>query len=180
MTPQKWTLISTNDISSSPWFPIEERTYKLPNGKIVDDFSVTTLADVAMIVPVTKERKVVMVRQFKPGFGDVILEFPAGRIESNHKDIIDTAKHELREETGIIADNFVYLGVLAGFVTKATEKVFCFLARDVEINSVQNLDENEDIEVVFLTPQELDYLIDKNEIQAALSIAAWQLAKKKF
>lgn len=156
------------------------RTYELPNGKIVNDFSVTTLADVAMVVPVTSDEKIVLVKQFKPGFGDVILEFPAGRLENHHADIEETAKHELEEETGIKTDSLEYFATIAPFVTKGTEKVFCYLAKDVVFNSTQNMDENEDIEVVVLTFQELEELIMSNELQAAVTIAAWELAKKKY
>jgi len=180
MTPQKWTLVSSRDISTSKWFPIEERTYKLPSGKIVDDFSVTTLADVAMIVPVTSEGKVIMVNQFKPGFGDVILEFPAGRIESSHNSIEDTAIHELEEEAGIKIPSVEYYATFAGFVTKGTEKVSCFIARDVVINTRQKLDENEEIEVQLLKPERIDQLVRENKIQAAVTISAWELAKIKF
>lgn len=180
MTLQKWQLLATKDISPHEWFPLEMRTYRLPNGKIVDDFSVTTLADVAMIVAVTKDRKIVMVRQFKPGFGDVVTEFPAGRIEASHKNLVETALHELEEETGSVATNLEYFGTLAGFVTKATEKVHCFYTKDVEFNSQQSLDANEEIEVVLLSPDELDKQIDTNQIQAALTIAAWRLAKTKY
>lgn len=180
MTPKKWTLLSKKDVSPHAWFPIEMRTYELPNGKIVDDFSVTTLADVAMIVPVTKDENIILVRQFKPGFSDVILEFPAGRSENNHKDIEETARHELEEEAGIVADSLEYFATIAPFVTKGTEKVFCYLAENVVFNSKQQLDENEDIEVVVVTFEELERLIASNEIQAAVTIAAWELAKKKF
>lgn len=180
MPPQKWKLLSSRDASPNKWFPVEIRTYQLPNGKIVDDFSVTTLADVAMIVPITPEKKVVLVRQFKPGFGDVILEFPAGRLEKNHVNIEDTAKHELEEETGIRTNSIEYFGSISPFVTKGTEKIFCYLAENVEFNSSQKLDENEDIEVVLLSFSELENMIAANEIQAAVTIAAWELAKKKF
>lgn len=172
MTPQKWQLLSTKDISPHKWFPLEMRSYQLPNGKVVDDFTVTTLADVAMIVAVTKDGKLVMVRQFKPGFGDVIIEFPAGRIETAHSNLEETARHELEEETGILVEKLEYFGTIAGFVTKGTEKVHCYFAKDVEFNSQQKLDDNEDIEVILLSPKELDELIDSNRIQAASIIAA--------
>ena len=180
MTPQKWQLLSVKDISPHKWFPLEMRKYQLPNGRVVDDFSVTTLADVAMIVAVTKEGKLVMVRQFKPGFGDVIVEFPAGRIENSHKNLEETAQHELEEETGILAEHLEYFGTIAGFVTKGTEKVHCFFTRDAEFNSQQKLDDNEEIEIVLFSPEEFDELIDTNQIQAALTIAAWRLAKTKY
>ncbi len=35
---QKWTKISSEDVSPSKWFPISKHKVKLPNGTIVDDF----------------------------------------------------------------------------------------------------------------------------------------------
>jgi len=48
MKPIKWKLLSAKDVSPSKWFTIEERTYELPDGRIVDDFTVTTLANVSL------------------------------------------------------------------------------------------------------------------------------------
>jgi 8-oxo-dGTP pyrophosphatase MutT (NUDIX family) len=181
-TPQPWQLLSKTDVSPSKWFPIENRTYKLPNGRIVDDFTVTTIADVSMIIPITKDKKVVMVNQFKPGLDSVMLQFPAGRIEPNHHDMTETAQHELEEETGIKVEKsqLKEFGFYGTFPTKASEKVFYFLVTECEFNSEQNFDENEDIEVLQLSFDEIDRMIDKREIWCIQSIGAWFLAKKKF
>lgn len=80
-----WRLISKKDVSVGKWFPIEERTYELPDGKIVDDFTVTTLSDVSVIIPFMKDGTILMCRQFKPGAGEMTYEFPGGRMESDHK-----------------------------------------------------------------------------------------------
>ncbi len=180
MPLQKWKLLSKKDASPDTWFPIEFRTYQLPNGKIVEDFSITTIPDVAMVVPVTKDEKIVLVRQYKPGVDEVILEFPAGRTEKHHQNMADTAQHELEEETGINVESVEYFATITPFVTKGTEKVFCYLAVDVEFNSKQKMDPNEEIEVVIVTYKELEQLIYSNELKAASTIAAWSLAKMKF
>ncbi len=182
MSPQKWQLISTKDVSPSKWFPIEERTYKLPDGRIIDDFTVTTLADVAMIVPITKDRKVILVNQFKPGANDVVLQFPAGRKEPYHKDFVETACHELEEEVGIQVSQseLTYFGRCNGFNTKATEVVYMYLAKDLEFNSQQKLDSTEDIEVVILDFNTMDSYVFENRIWCSQTIAAWELAKKHF
>ncbi|HEX7042601.1 MAG TPA: NUDIX hydrolase [Patescibacteria group bacterium] len=182
MTPKKWTLLSKKDISPHKWFPLEFRTYKLPDGKIVKDFSVTTLEDVSMVVPITKDKKVVLVRQFKPGVDEVILEFPAGRIEPHHKDLLSLAQDELEEEVGIKVEKskLQYFGVVAGFVSKGSEKVYLYLASDVEFNSKQNLDITEDIEIVTLTFNEMEDYIFNGKIWASQTVAAWEIAKKHF
>lgn len=175
-----WKLLKTTDISPSKWFSIENREYQLPNGAIVDDFTVSTLGDVAMIIPITKSGEVVMVRQFKPGFGDIIIEFPAGRMESKHTSLEELAHRELEEETGIKSTNLEFYARLSASPTKGTEKTSCYLAKNVEFNSKQKFDRNEDIEVLTLLPSELDMLIASNQIQTAPTIAAWVIAKAKF
>jgi len=182
MSPQKWQLLSAKDVSPSKWFPVEERTYKLPDGSIIDDFTVTTLADVAMIVPITKDKKVILVNQFKPGANDVVLQFPAGRKEAKHKDFVETAVHELEEEVGIRVArlDLIYIGRCNGFNTKATEVVYMYLAKDLEFNAHQILDSTEDIEVVKLDFSTMDRFVFENRIWCSQTIAAWELAKKHF
>ena len=182
MTPQKWKLLSTKDVSPSKWFPIESRTYELPNGRIVDDFTVTTLADVAMVIPLTKDKKVIWVNQFKPGIGDILTQLPAGRTEKSHSSIIETALHELEEEVGINAteSQLHFIAKVHAFSTKATEAVHLFIAENCEFNSKQNLDANEDIEILSLSFNEVEEKILNGQIWDAEAIAAWELAKRKF
>ncbi|MBP9819191.1 NUDIX hydrolase [Candidatus Woesebacteria bacterium] len=182
MSPRKWKLLSTKDVSPSKWFPIESRTYELPDGRIVDDFTVTTLADVAMVIPLTEDKKVVWVNQFKPGIGDNLIQLPAGRIEKSHSTIIQTALHELEEEVGIKAteSQLHFISKVHAFSTKATEIVHLFLAENCEFNSEQKLDENEDIEIIQLSFEEVEEKILNGQIWDAEAIAAWELAKKKF
>ena len=182
MVLKKWKLLSKKDISPHKWLPLEMRTYQLPSGEIIDDFSVTTLGDVAMIVPITKQGKIVLVKQFKPGVDDLFIQFPAGRIESKHADLLETAAHELEEEVGIKADrkDFQSFAKLNGFSTKATEVVYFYLVEQCEFNSQQNLDTTENIQVLTVEPKELDQMIGSGEIWCAQTVAGWELAKKKF
>jgi 8-oxo-dGTP pyrophosphatase MutT (NUDIX family) len=177
---KKWKLLSSQDISPSPWFPLEKRIYELPCGKIVDDFYVTPLADVALVVPITKQGNVILVKQFKQGVDEITLEFPAGRKESHHDSMESVAMHELAEETGIQVSSVEYFALLAGFTTKASERVYCYFVRNAVISSKQNLYENEAIQVMLYTPRDLDQLIEQGKMLSALSIAAWYLAKQKF
>lgn len=182
MKPQKWKLLSKKDVSPSKWFPIEERTYELPNGTVVDDFTVSTLADVSLIIPITKDKKVVLVQQYKPGVDDVIMQFPGGRMENRYATFDELAQHELEEEVGIKVElnQLTQFARFSGFSTKASEIVFFYLAKDCEFNSKQNFDPTEEIEVLTITPQEMDRLVESNEIWCAQTVAGWELAKKKF
>ena len=178
LTPKPWKLLKSVDVSPSPHFPIEKRTYELPNGKIVDDFYVTTLEDSAYIIPVTTEGKLVLIRMYKPGLDQVVVQFPAGRIEAKkHKSPRDAAAQELLEEAGIRIDEslLIPLGKLAAMTTKATEVTHVFVAPNVTINAQQKLDETEEIEVFTATRAEVDEMIRRGEAIEAQMIAAWYL-----
>jgi ADP-ribose pyrophosphatase len=182
MKPKKWKLLSKKDVSPSKWFPIEERIYELPNGKIVDDFTVSTLSDVSLIIPVTKDKKIILVNQYKPGVDEVILQFPGGRLEENHKNFDELAQHELEEEVGVKVElnQLTQFAKFSGFSTKASEIVYFYIAKDCEFNSKQHFDPTEEIEVITVTPKEMDRLVESNQIWCAQTVAGWELAKKKF
>lgn len=182
MKPQKWELLNKKDISPSKWFPIEQRTYRMPNGHIVDDFTVSTLADVAMIVPITVDHKVVLVNQFKPGINEVILQFPAGRKEQKHANLLSTAQHELAEEIGayVSQDQLSHFATLSGTSTKGSDLIYYYLAQNITLGNLQSLDVTEEIEIVCMDFYELDNQIMNGKILCALTIAGWEIVKQKF
>jgi len=175
---QPWKLISKKDVSISNWFPVEERTYKKPDGGIIDDFTVLTVENVSLVIPVTADRKIVMVSQFKPGADQVTLEFPGGRLKPG-ENYLEGAKTELYEETGMITDQFIELSETITFPTKGSERVMNFIALNVRKVSEQSLDEHEDIDLVELSASEIDEMISSGEINTAPSITLWYLAKDK-
>lgn len=182
MAIQKWTLLEKKDVSPSSWFPIEERVYRMPSGKIVDDFTVTTLSDVAMIIPITTDRQLVLVNQYKPGVDEVMMQFPAGRLEAKHQNMDELAAHELEEEVGIKVESHLLkrFGKFTGFSTKATELVYAYFAENCVFNAKQKLDVTEEIEIVTVSFAEMEELIKSNKIWCSLTIACWELYKKRY
>jgi len=153
---EKWQVNKVKDVSPSPWFPIEQHEVQLSDGRIVSDYFITTLADVAMVLPITNDGKVVIVRQYKHGQREFMYELPAGFVQAG-KSIEESALAELEEETGIKTDfhNLQPLGKIAHIPTKSTQVVYGYLAQDLEFNAVQKLDELEEIEVILVEPAAL-------------------------
>ncbi|MBT3249861.1 MAG: NUDIX hydrolase [Candidatus Pacebacteria bacterium] len=182
MKLKKWKLLSKQDISPSKWFPLEKRSYQLSNGRKVDDFFVTTLADSVHIISMTKEGKVVMIRMYKQGVDEIMIQFPAGRLEDKHKDLKDVAVKELEEEAGIKVheSELKLVGKVSLMTTKATELAHFYFVSEVTFNSKQNLDDNEEIEVITLLPREIDEYIKQGKIWDAPCIAGWELVKRKY
>ncbi|MFT3705265.1 MAG: NUDIX hydrolase [Agriterribacter sp.] len=146
---EKWKILSKEDVSPSKWFPIERHSVALPNGKILDDYYVTTLGEVVVIVAITVNHELVLVQQYKHGLGEVIIELPAGMKQENTS-LIQSAANELEEETGIKVDPsaFIYLGKLCNNPTKSNQVSHGYLITDVTFNSQQQLDDTEEISVL--------------------------------
>jgi ADP-ribose pyrophosphatase len=176
---KKWKLLEEKDVSPSPWFPLFKHRVRLPNGKVVDDYYISKLGDVAMILTVTRNKEVVFVNQYKHGAGEVMVELPAGRIREGNT-ALEEAITELREETGYIADKMEHFGTVVLAPSKDTSRTHCFIVTDVEIQKKQKLDETEEIEVVLVPVKEVDEWIKLGKIKAADTIACLKLAQLKF
>lgn len=66
--------------------------------------------DSVIIVGLTKDRKLVIVRQYRHNLKSFVYELPAGAVEKNGKNLFKAAKREFEEETGYTPNDFSYLG----------------------------------------------------------------------
>jgi len=162
---QKWTVLKEEDVSPSPWFPVLKHTVKLANGNIVDDYYFSPLGDVVQVLPITKNNEVILVKQYKHGMGEILIELPGGMQQKN-KSIIESALNELEEETGIktTADKLISLGKIANNPTKLKQITYGFILFDAEFNSSQKLDATEDIQIITLPAPQVLQMARDNEI----------------
>lgn len=157
-----WKLISEQDVSPSPWFPILKHAVELANGSIVDDYYFSPLGDVAQVLAITKKNEVVLVKQYKHALSQILIELPGG-MQQKDRSIIESALNELEEETGIkaTAEQLVPMGKIANNPTKLKQITYGFVLFNAEFNSEQKLDSTEDIQVLTLpAPQVLQMAID--------------------
>ena len=128
------------------------------------------------IVPVTKDNKVLMVRQYRYPMEEELLEVPAGKLGKD-EDPLACAIRELSEETGCTAGRIVDLGATYPSPGFCRETLFMFLALDLE-HGEMHLDENELLSVEAVDIDELVELIMANELPDAKSIIGILKAKK--
>ena len=100
----------------------------------------------AAVVPVTKEGKLLMVRQYRNALDRYTLEIPAGALDFPEEPKLDCAHRELEEETGFKTEKLEYLLSLNTTIAFCDEAIDVFLARNL-IPSEQHLDPDEEIEV---------------------------------
>jgi len=101
---------------------------------------------IACVIPITVDRKVIIIKQFRPPIGKFVIEFPSGLNDKNEP-LIDVAMRELFEETGYKAETINQIAVGPVSAGLSTEVLTIFLAKDVYLNGSQTLDEAEEIEV---------------------------------
>ena len=128
----------------------------------------------SLAVPITKDGYIVILRQYRFSVARRILEFPAGTLEEG-EDPLSSMKRELGEESGYEASTWNSLGVMLPCPGYSDEMIHLFLAQNLSKLDEQPIgDEDEDIEVLLMTKDELNSSIASgNEALDGKSITAW-------
>lgn len=151
---------------------------QLPGGKIAKwDFIEHKGA--AAVVPVTKEGKILMVRQYRNALDRYTLEIPAGALDTKEEPAIECAARELEEETGFKSNELEFLISIKTTVAFCNEQIDVFVAHNL-IPSKQNLDEDEFVEIYECELDELLVKIFSGTIQDSKTIAAILAYKDKY
>ncbi len=117
------------------------------------------------ILPLTKDNKVYVVRQFRYPFAKILLEIPAGKKEAG-EDPLTCGIRELKEEVGASADEMIPLGSMLPTPAYDTERIYMYLARGLHYGT-QQLDEDEFLEIETIPLTELKKMVMRGEIEDA-------------
>jgi len=160
-------------------FSFEVNRLRLPNG-VEGEWECVRHPGGAVAVPLTREGKLIMVRQYRFATGRRLLEFPAGTVEDGEKPLA-TAQREIQEEIGYRADRWDRLGQFYLAPGYSDEIIYSYLARDLEpLDQPPDMDEDEDIEVVTLTMDELEQAILDEELVDSKSISSLLLLRSRL
>ena len=124
--------ISSEEIYNGVIVHLFRDTVRLPNGNVVTR-EVVRHPGAAAVVPVTEDGNVILVRQYRYPFAEVMLEIPAGKLDANEAPA-DCARRELLEETGYEAAELVSLGVYYPSVAVMDEKISSLFGKGVKIS----------------------------------------------
>ena len=140
---------------------VKKERVLLPNGENAIREFVHHKSAVAILPVVNNE--VLLVKQFRTGAKDFVIEIPAGLIEEG-EDPTETAIRELQEEVGYIPNTINFIGkyfLSPGF---CDEVIYLYYTDDVEESKLP-LDEDEFIEIIKLPIENIqDFINDKSNI----------------
>lgn len=144
----------------------------MPDGRIIEPYYVRRDKDFVVVMAVTKDNKLVLVRQYRHGVEKVLLELPAGVVEPEES-LQEAAARELLEETGYQAKDLQFLCRIAPNATNSTGYANCYLAREVECVGVQHLDAMEDIAVEYMGLEEVREALRAGVFERKRQMLGW-------
>lgn len=173
--------VSSETIYDGNVLHVREDMVELPNKNIASRELIRHIGAVC-VIPVTDDGKVIVERQFRYPVNRVILEIPAGKLDSADEDRLEAAKRELREETGMTAEKWTDIGEYLPAPAYSDERITMYLATGLH-SGEQDLDDDEFLEVFRVPLKELvdDVMAGKisdGKTQIAV-LKAWEIMKEK-
>lgn len=171
------TELASDTVFSGGFLQVKRDRVRLPDGNI----SLREWIDhpgAVVVVGVLDNGKMLFERQFRYPLHRVFLELPAGKIDQGEHPL-DTARRELKEETGYRAKNWCHLGTMHPCIGYSNERIEIFLAHGLSyVGSA--LDEGEFLEVIELSLADALLAVRDGEITDAKTITALLWAEKTY
>ena len=152
------------------------RVFDLEVDDIVYDSGNTGVRETALhhggsvIVPVTPEGKIILIKQYRYALRTMLIELPAGKLFKDEDPLI-CAGRELEEETGYKAGTIKKLGAIATTPGFCTEILHIFLATDLTHSTLAREEGELSMEMFEATIPEIEEMITDQKIYDAKTLA---------
>ena len=171
------SILESKTIFNGRIITLNQEKVRLPNNA-VDDLEIIHHPGGTAIVAINGNREVCLLRQYRHAMKDWVWEIPAGILEKNDKNRLNRAKQELIEEAGCSAKKWSELGHIQSSPGVFTEKVYLYLAQDLEQGN-QQLERGEVIEVHWIALNDAIEQVYQGVISDAKSCVAILRAANK-
>ncbi len=168
-----WPIISREQIGDFRLFSLTQKKVRSPRTGEIREVQALQFPDWVLILALTPQEEVVMVRQYRHGTEQVCLELPGGLVDPNDDSPELSAGRELLEETGYRASKIKHIGECFPQPAILSNKCYFYLAKDVEPVQTQDLDPGEDIEILKIPLSEISDKIENREIDHGMVLLAF-------
>lgn len=145
----------------------------LPNGEIAQRDVVRHPGGVCVLA-LTPEQEVIFVQQYRYVLDQITLEIPAGKLDPTDSQPEAAALRELAEETPYTAQSLELLHVFYPTPGFCDEKLYLYLAHNVELNSELTPDDDEFVDVITYPLAQAMTMLQAGEITDGKTIMALQ------
>lgn len=167
----RWSLKARREAFKDTVLKIEHRDFFYKTNGQTGTFTVLSMKDWAVLVPVTKDNKLIIIKQFRVATGDVAYEFPGGALEAGENPD-QGAERELKEETGHTG-RLTLLSKMRPNPAFMDNFCYAYLAENCEKVSGLKLDPFEDIEPLEVSFDEFEQMVLNGEIVHSITLAAY-------
>jgi 8-oxo-dGTP pyrophosphatase MutT (NUDIX family) len=167
-----WKQLSFDYIHEETWFKLRRDRVLKGNGGEMYPYYVLEYTNWATVFPLTKEGKVILLKQYRYGLGEWSIEIPGGIMDPHETDPLEAGKRELLEETGYTCGQIRQVAKVSPNPATANNWMHIFLATDCELTHVQSFDPNEELEIFLADIAEVKQLLRENKIIQSLHITS--------
>lgn len=167
----KWNVLESKDIFSENWLKLRKDKCMLPDGRIMDPYYVIEVPSWTNMVIITKDEKIVLVKQYRHASGEITLELPGGLLEKGETPKV-SAIREMQEETGYVSNEIEFLSQVLSNPALHNNTAYFFLARNAEKMVATHFDPFEDLQLETYTKEELKQLLNEGKIQHGVQVGA--------
>jgi ADP-ribose pyrophosphatase len=171
-------IISSKELLRTPIFWVTQDVALDPDGFEIKR-AIVQHGGSAVVMPVDDKNRVMLVRQYRLPAKQYLWELCAGRMDPGET-VLQAAKRELQEETGLRAKKMTKLAefwVSPGFLA---EKMTIYLATGLTVGDQKPM-EDERIETRWFTANELQTMIEKGKMPDAktqIGVMQWLRARR--
>src|SRR6476646_5987465 len=163
----QWKVLESEYLYNEPWLTVRKEKCELPNGKIMPAYYTLEYPTWVSAFALTKEGKVLLVKQYRHGLEVISTELPGGVVDKGETPE-KAIERELKEETGYVFDSYEYIGKICANPATTNKYMHMYIAKGGVKKFDQSLDETEDVEVEVYSIEEVKELIKENKIVQAL------------
>lgn len=168
-----WTVLKREPVENFSFFQIQTKQVRSPRTGETKAVQAIRFADWVLVVALTADEEVVMVRQYRHGIERVCLELPGGLVDPDDDSPALCARRELLEETGYRSAEIILLGECFPQPAILSNRCFFYLARDATCAQPQHLDSAEDIEILKIPLKQIPAKIANREIDHGMVLLAF-------
>jgi ADP-ribose pyrophosphatase len=173
-TSTSWPRITKRATAKiSPWVDLVAREVEFSPGAEPQIYHSVATSDYVIVLAVTPDGRIPLVRQYRPAVEDITLELPAGIVDKGENPAV-TASRELLEETGLPSQSIHLLGVNKTDAGRLSNRVYSYFIRTGPEGA--EFKPEDGIMARFVTKSELVEVIRTGELDAQADLGTILLA----